>query len=269
MLKPIWLSAAMWLTLNAAGTVAAQGSAQAPAAAPAAMRAASRAATAKLPDWSGAWALDDASFAATRASSGSTAPNDPNVPKMTPQAAAYRLANGAANGGQGPPGGVPNNAAKCMPDGMPGIMTAPLQFEFLFTPGRVTIIASNSEVRRIYTDGRPHPADPDFSFEGNSIGHWEGDTLVVDTVAILPKSEMFMGFPGPVNTERTHVVERMFRQSASKFVIDTVITNPDVLAEPFRYRRSYDYVKDMEEALCAENNRDFNGVIDLTPPTPK
>lgn len=225
--------------------------------------------SAQLPDWSGAWALDDGSFAKTRASSGSTEQNDPNVPQLTPAAAAYRLANGAFNHGQGPEGGVPNNAAKCIPDGMPGIMTAPLQFEFLFTPGRVTIIASNSEVRRIYTDGRAHPADPDLSFEGHSIGHWEGRTLVVDTVAIEKSSEMFMGFPGgKVRSDQTHVVERMFRSSPTKFEIDTVITNPNLLTAPFRYTRTYDHSKDIEEAICAENNRDNNGAIDLTPPSP-
>lgn len=226
------------------------------------------AALGKLPDWSGAWTLDNESFANARAASGSTKPNDPNVPQMTPKAAAYRAANGAFNGGQGPEGGVPNNAAKCIPDGMPGIMTAPLSFEFLFTPGRVTIIASNDEVRRVYTDGRKHPDDPDLHFEGDSIGHWEGKTLVVDTIGILPKSEYFMGFPGPLNSDKTHVVERIFLKNPKTLEIDTVTTNPDVLAAPYHTVRTYDHSDVLEEANCQEDNRDSNGAVDLAPPTP-
>ena len=66
---------------------------------------------------------------------------------------------------------------------MPGIMTQPYPMEFLFTPGKVTImIEAYSQWRQIFTDGRKHPEDPDLTFNGHSIGHWEGDTLVVDTV---------------------------------------------------------------------------------------
>ena len=61
--------------------------------------------------------------------------------------------------------------------------------EFLFTPGKVTVaIEAYSQMRRIFTDGRKHPDDPDPTYQGNSIGHWEGDTLVVDTVGFIPDS---------------------------------------------------------------------------------
>jgi len=218
-----------------------------------------------LPDWSGAWALDSTSFGATRQASGSTTPNDPNVPDLTPKWSAYRLANGAANGGQGPAGGVPNNAAKCIPDGMPGIMTTPLDFEYLFTPGRVTIIASNGEVRRVYTDGRGHPDADDASpkFEGNSIGHWEGKTLVVDTVDILAKSEVFMGLP---ETGGAHVNERITKISPTKLEDKFIVTDPAEFAKPWIYTRTYDHQADITDDICQENNRDSNGVVDLTPP---
>src|SRR6267142_443801 len=62
--------------------------------------------------------------------------------------------------------------------------------DILFTPGRVTMLGESdgNRLRRIYTDSRPHPADPDPTFHGHSIGHWEGQTLVVDTVGILPET---------------------------------------------------------------------------------
>ena len=218
-----------------------------------------------LPDWSGAWALDSASFGATREASGSTDLTNPNVPKLTAKWSAYRLANGAFNHGQGPVGGVPNNAAKCIPDGMPGIMTTPLDFEYLFTPGRVTIIASNGEVRRIYTDGRSHPTADEASskFEGNSIGHWEANSLVVDAVNILAKSEVFMGLP---EAGGAHVYERITNISPTKLEDRFIVTDPAEFAKPWIYTRTYDHQADVTVDICQENNRDSNGVVDLTPP---
>src|SRR5580704_7677814 len=73
-----------------------------------------------LPDWSGAWGLDDQSFAKTVSDSTGKSPTDP---PLTPKYVALRAANGAANNGQGPEGGVQTNSVNCIPDGMPGIMT--------------------------------------------------------------------------------------------------------------------------------------------------
>ena len=70
----------------------------------------------------------------------------------------------------------------CFPTGMPSYMLITHNaFEILLTPGRVTLLGEGdgNRLRRIYTDGRPHPQDPDPSFHGHSIGHWEGQTLVV------------------------------------------------------------------------------------------
>jgi hypothetical protein len=84
--------------------------------------------------------------------------------------------------------------------------------EFLFTPGRVSILGEmdGNRLRRIYTDGRPHPSDPDPSFHGHSIGHWEDGTLVVDTVGILPEAYIApseaVGLP---NNGDMHVVEHI------------------------------------------------------------
>jgi hypothetical protein len=217
----------------------------------------------KLPDWSGNWTLDADSFDRVRQTSDSPDRNNPNVPKLTQRYWDYRLVNKVQNRGLDGTG-ARNNAALCIPDGMPGMMSTPMGHEYLFTPGRVTIILENGEVRRIWTDGRAHPADPDLKFSGHSTGHWErGNTLVVDTVAILPKSEFFVGLPG---AEGTHVVERIFKNGQGKMQIDTVVENPAVFREPFRYTRTFDHNTGIEEALCMENNRDSNGVIDLAPP---
>jgi hypothetical protein len=217
----------------------------------------------RLPDWSGNWTLSDESFRLVQQTSDSPDPNNPNVPKLTQKYWDYRMINKVQNRGLDGKG-AQNNAALCIPDGMPGIMSIPMGHEYLVTPGRVTIIAENGEVRRIFTDGRPHPEDPDLKFAGHSTGYWEnGSTLVVDTVAILPKAEFFVGLPGAPGT---HVSERIHKNKDGQMQIDTVVTNPTVFREPFKYTRKFDHNPIMEEALCMENNRDNNGVIDMTPP---
>jgi hypothetical protein len=102
-----------------------------------------------LPDWSGAWALSEKSFAETV---GNSTGRNPDGPALTAPYEAMRAQNGAANDGHGPAlTGVVTNSARCIPDGMPGIMSAPFAFEFLISPGQVTIISESNEVRRIYT----------------------------------------------------------------------------------------------------------------------
>lgn len=216
----------------------------------------------QLPDWSGDWTLDNDSFARVRDTTDSADANNLNVPKLYKKYWDYRMLNKVQNKGtQGT--GANNNAAKCIPDGMPGIMSTPMGHEFLFTPGRVTSIAENGEVRRIWTDGRSHPKDPDLKFSGSEIGYWDHGALVVETKYILPKAEFFVGMPGETGTV---VLERIFLKSPTKLEDDTIVTNPKVFKEPFRFVRTYDRQKDFEEALCDENNRDNNGEIDLTPP---
>ena len=89
-------------------------------------------------------------------------------------------------------------AANCVPNGMPAIMTQPYPLEILFTPGKVTIlIEAYAQWRQIFTDGRQHPEDPDLTFNGHSTGHWEGDTLVVDTVGFTTDTVARQSRPAP------------------------------------------------------------------------
>jgi hypothetical protein len=215
-----------------------------------------------LPDWSGDWTLDDASFGRVRDASDSPDRNNPNVPKLVQKMWDYRILNKVQNKGADGQG-AKNNAATCIPDGMPGIMSTPMGHEYLFTPGRVTIIMENGEVRRIHTDGRKHSDDPDLKFSGDEIGYWVHGTLIVETRYILPKAEFFVGLPGAPDTV---VLERFRKIGPKKMQIETIVSNPHVFTEPFRYVRSYDRQDDLEEQLCQENNRDTNGTLDLTPP---
>jgi len=220
---------------------------------------------AKLPNWSGLWVPDPKSFRESDQAISNPKHNPYSAP-LTPKWEAYRLAHAAAPGGF-PPGASKANAALCLPDGMPALMQAPHGFEFFYAPGRVAIVAENGEMRHIYTDAGAHPDDPDDTWEGDSIGHWEGDTLVVDTIAIKPEAEIFMGLPNA--SDKTHVVERIHLNAQREIEVDTVVTNPDEFTKPFVYTRTWQSQPGRAvEYVCLEGNRATSaGTIDLTPPS--
>jgi len=140
--------------------------------------------------------------------------------------------------------------------GVPQIMTMPYPLEFIFSPGRVTIaIETDSQVRRIYTDGRKHPDDPDFTFNGDSIGHWEGDTLVVDTIALEPNVKLA---PGLGHGEKVHIVERFRLTAPDHMEVTTTIDDPAVLTKPWTVVRPYIRHADwtIQEYVCEQNNHD-------------
>jgi len=143
----------------------------------------------------------------------------------------------------------------CIPPGMPGIMRQPYPIEFLFSPGRVTIFAETySQARRIYTDGRELPDDPDLLFNGTSVGHWEGDTLMVDTVGFSPLVNIAAGIS---HSEEMRIHEKIWLDKPDVLRIETTITDPEVLAEPLVQQLAFKRQPDWEirEYVCAENNR--------------
>jgi hypothetical protein len=142
---------------------------------------------------------------------------------------------------------------------MPGIMTQPYPVEFLLTPGMVTIvIEAYTQVRHIYTDGRKHPDDPDLTFNGHSIGRWESDTLVVDSVGFTSDTPL-AGNMGSRHSAKMHVVERMRLKDPNSLEISTTVDDPEALAKPFtrvaNFARHRDWT--IAEYVCQQNNRNF------------
>ena len=131
----------------------------------------------------------------------------------------------------------------CFPTGMPSYMLITHNaFELLVTPGRVTLLGEGdgNRLRRIYTDGRPHPADPDPSFHGHSIGHWEGQTLVVYTIAVLPHVFLAVNEAvGMPNNGDMHIVERFHLLDADTLADDLEVSASKVLAKPWKTTRKY------------------------------
>jgi hypothetical protein len=197
----------------------------------------------QLPDWSGVWAPAPPAPPPKSAVAGEApVPSAAGgvfgfgVP-LKPKYAAMRDERMAAVRGDRGRDNIPlSNSGLCLPNGTPSNMQ-PVAHEYLYSPGRVTILLEDSEIRRIWTDGRPHVPDDDVnpSFSGDSIGHWEGKTLVVDTINIFPEAQLFIG---QRVTAKTHVSERITRVG-DRMRIDTVVDDPELFTMPWTYTRWY------------------------------
>ncbi|HUN26876.1 MAG TPA: hypothetical protein VMU67_11235 [Steroidobacteraceae bacterium] len=157
-------------------------------------------------------------------------------------------------------GEVPHHGSYCTPPGMPGIMGVfQYPIEFLFTPGRVTVHHEAwMQWRNIWTDGRKHPdaEDLDPTFYGDSIGHWEGGTLVVDTIGVKTATALSMGME---HSDKMHIVERIHLapNDPNTLLDEMTVEDPIALEKPWHTTYSYRRSRDMNllEFICAENDR--------------
>ena len=143
--------------------------------------------------------------------------------------------------------------------GMPRMMAPSRGLQFVVRPEQVWVIHERPDVRYIYTDGRDHPPEelslP--TMEGHSIGHWEGDTLVVDTTAI--KSGIAIDRTGMVLSGEAHIVERIRKTDDRSLENQITIYDPVAFTEPWVVTRRYSKLE-MTDAFMAnvnslENNR--------------
>jgi hypothetical protein len=146
--------------------------------------------------------------------------------------------------------------ANCMPLIPPQSWGVPYQFQILQGASYVAIFHEYPGTFRIIpTDGTPHPTDPDPSWLGNSVGHWEGDTLVVDTIGFNEKTEL-QGFR---HTESLHMVEKFRRADFDTIQYEATIEDPNVFEKPWTITRTFTLrpeLKRIDEFIC-ENNRDY------------
>ena len=231
--------------------------AQAPKAAPKPPTDADWVAVGKLPDFTGVW---EVGFGAPAGRGGAPGGGrgrggPPAGPQLTPAYAEKRRANLAK-------GAEDSQTANCLPPGMPGIMGQPYPMEFLLTPGVVTIvIEAYSQVRHIYTDGRPLPEDPEQRFFGTSVGHWDTGTLVAETVGFSPQTDLDRATP---HSDKMKIVERFKLADPDTMSIETTITDPEALTAPYVTTRTLRRHRawTIAEYICEENNRnsvDQNG----------
>jgi hypothetical protein len=146
--------------------------------------------------------------------------------------------------------------SSCAAAGVPGFHLYGFQpLYFVQTPKEVVMIYSNDQqVRRVYLDV-PHSANPKPSWYGESVGHYEGDTLVVDTIGLNDKT-FVDNFRTP-HTEKLHVVERFkLVDGGKKMQVDITFEDPDAFNAPWSVMQRYDRVqRQMDEEVCAENNQ--------------
>jgi hypothetical protein len=250
-LRQALLGAAMVITAASALPAAAAAPAppQGPDTGPAARPKGHYAALDKLPDWGGVWVFKFAT-AEERAKREKPQPKGKYLAQLNEN---IRLA--AENNGE-----TPRTRSYCAAPGLPYIMgVGQYPMEFLFTPGRVTSLHEAwTGQRRIFTDGRKHiPEDElDPSFYGDSIGHWEGDTLVVDTIGLKTDTDIAVGLK---HSEKMRVQERIYLdpKDPNTLIDDMVITDPEALEKPFNQTFKYSRRRDIDllEFVCAENER--------------
>jgi hypothetical protein len=150
----------------------------------------------------------------------------------------------------------------CLPHGMPSwMLIAHNAMEILITPGRITMLGegNGNRLRRIYTDGRKPPEDPDPSLHGYSIGRWEGDTLVVDTTSIVPQAYIAISeATGIPNNGDLHIVEHIRLVAPNVMHDDLEITAPNVLTTTWRttriFRRYPDRHYEIAEGECEQED---------------
>ncbi len=146
---------------------------------------------------------------------------------------------------------APNAVEACTVHHFGQIITGPLPVEILQSDKRVTLLYENDhEVRRVFMDGRGHPRDLDATTMGHAIGHWEGDTLVIDTVGLR---EGWFRPEGVPYTGNAHVVERLtLDKGGDKIHVTLTLEDPEYYARPVEVTRELKRMPDGEilEDLC-------------------
>lgn len=147
----------------------------------------------------------------------------------------------------------------CLPTGVPRIYVHPFPMEIVQIPGRVIqLFEFNHFVRQIYTNGpHEHTKDLDPSWMGDSVGWWEGDTLVIDSVGFNGKT--WVDRAGLPSSDQLHVIERISRPTKNKLVVRITVDDPKTYTKTWEGEREYEYEPDWKlvEMIC-EDNVTFN-----------
>lgn len=148
-------------------------------------------------------------------------------------------------------------ALECLPRGALGWgLGAAYPIGIVQTPGQFVLLSEQETTYRvIYTDGRPHDKDPEPQYNGDSIGHWEGDTLVVDIIG-LDTHTWLPGAPGWFPSDALHVTERFSRPNVNTLIYRATIEDPKVLTKPWTsVPRTFTFApgKRLYEGYCVHN----------------
>ena len=200
------------------------------------------------PDLSGIWRVAEGKYLQNIAADIGEAPFQPEA------AALYKQRADAL--GKGRP------SERCIPHGIPdGMIVRNSPFKIVQTPGMVVVLYEEfNHYRQLFTDGRAFPKDPEPSWFGYSIGKWEGDTLVVETVGFNDKS--WLDDPGHPHSDALRVTERFRRLDFGKLEMQITFDDPKTYTKPWGARIAFNLLPDTEliESIC-ENERDREHMV--------
>jgi hypothetical protein len=170
---------------------------------------------------------------------------------LQPKAAAYaaRLAADAIQ--------HDNVGINCLPSGLPLFMTTPAPFKIVQTRGLTVVLSeSDNSFRQIFTDGRKLPDDPTPSWVGSSIGRWEGETFVVETIGLNGRGQL--DAMGHRYSSAMHLTERYTRRSIGRMDVQFTIDDPETFTKPITVSMAMVLKADTDliEYVCAENEKD-------------
>jgi hypothetical protein len=159
--------------------------------------------------------------------------------------------------------GKDHPGARCWPSGIPEKNNIPDGLKLVQTPDvMIFLYESRTIYRQVFTDGRPLPSrDAQPTWMGYSVGRWDGDTFIIDTINQNGKTWLDMrGLPA---TEEIRVQERFRRPSIGRITIDVTIDDPKAYTKPWDVRLTWRLVPDTDliESICEENNKDLPHMV--------
>ena len=209
------------------------------------------------PDWTGFYTLAtnrELAGAGLKQDAPGEELNDLIIPHLQPWAKARMEATD----------GVADDTGQvCLPDGIFRYPSMAGRFIWLQERGRIVMVFQNintAGVKRIYLD-RPHPKNPIPSWNGDSIGRWEGDTLIVDRGNFT--DEVWLDQESHPHTDKLHVIERYRRPDLGHLEAEITVEDPGVLARPWTFKRVSDLApkEQLREFICDENNSDLPHLV--------
>ena len=147
----------------------------------------------------------------------------------------------------------------CLPRGVPSIDTLPAPFKIVQTPGLLLMLAeTDTTFRQIFTDGRKRPEDPQPSWLGYSVGKWEADSLVVETVGLNDRG--WLDALGHTHSEALRVTERFHRRDFGHLDVQLTLDDPKTFTQPVTVKFAEVLLPDTDliESFCSDNEKDLS-----------
>lgn len=155
-------------------------------------------------------------------------------------------------------------ADPCLPVGVTRQANAPDPIEIVQTPDRVVILYESWHIfRSIPTDGRSHPKNLDPTWFGNSVGKWDGDTLVIDVTGLNDKTSLDTN--GHPHSDQLHLIERLRRTGPKTMSYEVTVDDPQAYVQPWKQSRVFNLQPGLElmEYVCLENEKDRSHLVGL------